>query len=61
MTDDQLYRRSIEMIRKILCAIGWHKWAWLLSEVGYIDLDGPPPDCAKCKYCGVRYGEDEPS
>ena len=44
---------------KLLCLLGWHRWVWKLSDVGYVSLTGPPPDFAKCERCGTRYIMEE--
>ncbi|MCK5601977.1 hypothetical protein KAR91_08915 [Candidatus Pacearchaeota archaeon] len=44
---------------KLLCLLGWHKWVWKLSDVGYISLSEDPPNFAKCERCGTRYRKEE--
>lgn len=52
------WRDSFMPKRVWLCeTIGLHEWSWKLSDVGYISLDGPPPDFAACKHCGMKYGD----
>jgi hypothetical protein len=40
---------------KILCFLGWHRWTWKLSDVGYVSLNENPPDFARCERCDARY------
>lgn len=47
--------------RRLLCWLGWHHFVWKHEEDVPIILDGPPPDHARCKYCGITYGNDNPS
>ena len=47
------------ILHKVLCKIGIHTWAWNLSDVGVVYLDDNTiPDCAYCKYCGIKYKND---
>ena len=46
-------------MKDIRCMIGWHNWTWKLREDhGIIKLNAPPPDHAKCKRCGIKYGRN---
>jgi hypothetical protein len=51
------------MIKKILCWLGWHKWACsindLIDEFGYVPLDNRMPKNAKCVRCGESFGREE--
>ena len=42
------------MIGSILCRLGLHRWHYLLSEVGYIPLDGWPVGTT-CERCGEAH------
>jgi len=45
-----------KFIRQLMCSFGIHLWTWRYSDAGYID--GPPPDFARCSFCGVRYKKE---
>lgn len=47
-----------QLFRVILCAVGWHEFTWKLRRNGVINLSSNPPDDAKCKHCGIRFGKD---
>lgn len=42
------------MINRFLCRLGFHRWYYLLSEVGYVSLRGWPTG-TKCLYCGIPH------
>ena len=54
---EEVMDSDVRMIKKILCWVLGHDYRWLLPRDGYISLDGPPPDHAQCKRCGVVYGD----
>lgn len=47
------------MMKKILCFFGFHKWVWKYKTGDVLPLDGSPPSHARCKYCGIRYDNDD--
>ena len=45
----------LNILIKLLCLIGYHRWTWKFERGTTLYLDAPPPDHATCEFCGKKY------